>query len=360
LTTDTEWLVFNDAVSSTPGVTVTGLSNGSAYDFRVSAETLVGPGPFDGVNSITPVGVPFAPSGLTANPGTKSMTLNWTEPSNGGSAITGYVIEYRKEIETVWTVVQHNSLIKTFYFYELDVAEYRFRVAAKNGEGTGAYSTEVLATPYGPPAQPTNLEFTADETGSMQTLSWSPSVSNAPDIPSYVVRYRLAEGTSWTAVADTNDQDESIDLSSLNLGQDNYEFEITATTSSGSSSPLSIVSLANLQAVRGNRNVSLSWSAGSASNVIDYIIESKNLTENAEWETVVDGVSPTSSAIVSNLINGDSYSFRIRAVLSSGVGVVMTIGPVVPAGVPSFPTNLTATLTSLTGPVQLNWTQPSK
>ncbi|MGI9447670.1 MAG: fibronectin type III domain-containing protein, partial [Pirellulales bacterium] len=358
LTADTTWSVFNDPVSSTPGVTVTGLSNGIAYDFRVSAETLVGSGTAAIVNNIMPFGVPFAPISLTANPGTKSMALNWSEPLNGGSAITGYAIEYRKEIETVWTVIQHNSLVETYDLTDLDVAEYAFRVAAINGQGTGVYSLQVQATPYGPPAQPTNLEFVTDETGSLQTLSWSSSVSNAPDSPSYEVRYRVAEGASWNTVTDVNDKDESINLSSLNLGDDNYEFEITATTSSGSSSPLSIVTLADLQAVRGNRNVSLSWDSESVSDVIDFIIESKNLTENGDWETLADSVSPTSSAVVGNLINGDSYSFRIKTVLASGVGVVMTIGPVVPAGVPAVPNDLTATLVSSTGPVQLSWKSP--
>ena len=77
--------------------TVTGLTNGTAYTFTVAAINSVGTGPASAAsNSVTPapvVTVPGAPTIGTATAGNASATVTWTAPaSNGGSAITGYVI----------------------------------------------------------------------------------------------------------------------------------------------------------------------------------------------------------------------------------------------------------------------------
>ena len=78
--------------------TVTGLTNGTAYTFTVAAINSVGTGPASAAsNSVTPTDprhtVPGAPTIGTATAGNASATVTWTAPaSNGGSAITGYVI----------------------------------------------------------------------------------------------------------------------------------------------------------------------------------------------------------------------------------------------------------------------------
>ena len=74
--------------------TVTGLTNGTAYTFKVAAINGVGTGAQSGAsNSVTPATIPGAPTIGTATRGNASVVVNWTAPaSNGGSAITGYVV----------------------------------------------------------------------------------------------------------------------------------------------------------------------------------------------------------------------------------------------------------------------------
>jgi hypothetical protein len=59
LSTDPTWLAFGHVASSVVSQTVTGLTNGSSYDFRVSAVNGIGTGVASSVVSVTPV-VPFS------------------------------------------------------------------------------------------------------------------------------------------------------------------------------------------------------------------------------------------------------------------------------------------------------------
>jgi hypothetical protein len=73
---------------------VTGLTNGMAYTFTVAALNAVGTGP-DSVPSaaVTPATEAGAPTGVSGTSGNTQVALSWTAPaSDGGSAITGYVV----------------------------------------------------------------------------------------------------------------------------------------------------------------------------------------------------------------------------------------------------------------------------
>jgi hypothetical protein len=75
-------------------ITVSGLSNGTAYTFTVTAANKVGTGPSsDPSNSVTPAPVPDAPAILTAEAGNSEAKVNFKAPaSDGGSKITSYTV----------------------------------------------------------------------------------------------------------------------------------------------------------------------------------------------------------------------------------------------------------------------------
>jgi uncharacterized protein (TIGR02145 family) len=94
-------------VTSSPGnikgtgsaspITVTGLINGTAYTFTVTATNAKGTSVASSAsNSVTPSTastVPGAPTGVSATAGNAQATVTFTAPaSNGGSAITGYTV----------------------------------------------------------------------------------------------------------------------------------------------------------------------------------------------------------------------------------------------------------------------------
>ena len=72
---------------------ITGLTNGTAYTFAVSAVNARGTGPATTTPTAIIVGTPTAPGLVTATAGAGNATVTWSLPSsNNGAAITGYIV----------------------------------------------------------------------------------------------------------------------------------------------------------------------------------------------------------------------------------------------------------------------------
>src|SRR5258708_27825750 len=79
--------------TSASPATITGLTNGTTYTFKVYATNAIGQGAVGTSNAVTPATVPGAPTAVSAAPGNAQATVSWTAPSStGGSAITSYTI----------------------------------------------------------------------------------------------------------------------------------------------------------------------------------------------------------------------------------------------------------------------------
>ena len=136
------WVSTNSATTST---TVTGLTNGQSYSFKVRAVNGVGTGPESAPATATPSTVPGAPTGLSATAGNGQVELSWTAPSNdGGSTITHYYIEKDGTWDTT-EVPETNRMVTGL----TDGRSYGFRVRAMNAMGQGAASDMASATPNG-------------------------------------------------------------------------------------------------------------------------------------------------------------------------------------------------------------------
>ncbi len=91
--------------------TVSGLTNGSYYEFEVRATNGVGDGAasYIGLNLWTPAGVPDAPDSLSASAGDGEVALRWAAADSNGSSITGYGVRYRLDVSgstfSSWSIV---------------------------------------------------------------------------------------------------------------------------------------------------------------------------------------------------------------------------------------------------------------
>ena len=129
-------------------LTLTGLTNGTAYVFRVAATSSVGTGPVsDASAAITPLpDRPGHPQLVSARPAKGAATVSWLAPaSDGGGAVTGYRVQYSTD-GTTWKPVTHTGTSTTQKVTGLvDGTSYRFRVAAINAAGAGSFTTTVTA-----------------------------------------------------------------------------------------------------------------------------------------------------------------------------------------------------------------------
>jgi hypothetical protein len=125
--------------------TVTGLTNGTAYTFKVSATNAVGTGPDSSAsNAVTPTAptAPGAPAGVSATAGNASATVSWTAPSTGGSPITGYTVTpyVGSAAQTPTTITGSPPATNATVAGLTNGTAYTFTVKATNAIGTGSES----------------------------------------------------------------------------------------------------------------------------------------------------------------------------------------------------------------------------
>jgi hypothetical protein len=121
---------------------VSGLTNGTPYTFHVTATNAIGTGPASSSsNPVTPSTVPGAPTIGTAAAGNAQATVHWWPPSdNGGSPILSFRAEVVGDPTTFCTGAPPDTSCTITGL--TNGTSYRFRVAASNTNGFGAYSAE--------------------------------------------------------------------------------------------------------------------------------------------------------------------------------------------------------------------------
>jgi hypothetical protein len=143
------WTVFSDGVSTTTSTTITGLTNGTAYDVRISAINAIGTGNASTAVTATPGVAPGAPTGLIVTPASGQLTATWTAPAdNGGAAVSDYAVEYRTSPSGTWTVFPDGvSSATTATITGLASATtYEVRIRAANSFDCGSPSSTASAT----------------------------------------------------------------------------------------------------------------------------------------------------------------------------------------------------------------------
>jgi len=155
---DTKCTLFEHDASTATQLTVTGLTNGTAYTFTVAATNGIGTGQASAPSApITPRTVPGAPTDVTGsidNDG--KVVVAWKAPTdNGGNAIKDYIV--KSCVVSTCSVAADstsNTLSATLSGLSLRTS-YTFIVAAKNDAGTGPYSSNsVVVIPRKLPSVP--------------------------------------------------------------------------------------------------------------------------------------------------------------------------------------------------------------
>jgi len=343
------WQTFTDAVSAATSATVTGLTNGTGYLFRVASVNDVGTGSYSAISSaVTPATTPGTPTAVVGIRGNGQVQLLWTAPvSNGGLTLTDYTIQYSSNSGASWqTFSRVASTAPSVTVTGLrNGTAYLFRLASVNDVGAGSFTaTSSSITPGAVPLPPTNV--TATRGKGIVIVSWTAPVSTGGvRITDYRVQQSTNDGLSWVTVRDGVSTKTITVVSGLVMGR-NYIFRVSSVGGFGAgdfSSPSRVVVPATvpsvpvgLLATGGVGQVALSWRAPTSnggSPINQYIVQYS--LPAGRWRTSTTVGSDTTTVTVGGLLANRSYSLRVLAVNdmgnspSSRVVVARTLRPAV-------------------------------
>lgn len=339
------WITFGDGTSINTAVTITGLTNGTPYLFRVAATNGAGSGPYVTTSSpVSPIASPpAAPTVTSVIGGNTQASIIWTVPNNGGATITDYLIQYSDNVGASWTdVTRAPSTLTTATITGLtNGTSYIFRVAAVNSAGTGQYSINSASViPATTPGAPTNLFATVS--GQNISLSWSAPNNGGAAITDYAIQYASSSSSysNWVQINDGVSAAASAIITNLTFGE-SYAFRVSAINrvgvgqTSSQTSPILFASVpsapAAVSATINNNSIDLSWSIPSAngSSIIDYTIQISS-DDGTSWtnistNTVSNGINVASPTVAI----GPSYVFRVAARNSIGLGAYTSSASIV-------------------------------
>ncbi|KAL7882191.1 hypothetical protein AOLI_G00090400, partial [Acnodon oligacanthus] len=191
------WTLVEPKVQ-TENLKVTKLLEGNEYIFRVLPVNKFGVGEplqSDPVTIKDPFMLPDAPKGIeVSNVKKNSMVLSWEAPtSDGGTPLTGYVIEKHDKEGVRWTRCNRQTITDLTFKVTglLEAHLYEFRVAAENAVGVGEPSSATVfykaVDPVFKPGPPHNPKVT-DTTKSSVSLAWGkPIYDGGCEIQAYIV-----------------------------------------------------------------------------------------------------------------------------------------------------------------------------
>ncbi|MGO8670243.1 MAG: fibronectin type III domain-containing protein, partial [Capsulimonadaceae bacterium] len=291
---------------------------------------------------------PAAPTGLTATAGNMQVSLSWT----GSTGATSYNI-YRGTASGAESSTSIGTATSTTYTDTglTNGVTYFYKVAAVNGGGTSALSTEVSATPEPPiPAAPTGLAASGGNT--QVILTWTAS-TGATSYNVYRATTSGAEGSTPIGTATATNYTDT----GLTNGV-KYYYTVAAVNAAGTSAQSGEASTtlapnapAGLTATAGNTQVGLSWISSYAAT--SYSIY-RGTTSGGEGSTPV-GTANGLSYTDTGLTNGTAYFYKVAAVNAGGTSVLSSEASATPEpGAPAAPAGLTATAGN--AQVALSWT----
>uniref|UniRef100_A0A8C3DLW8 Uncharacterized protein n=1 Tax=Corvus moneduloides TaxID=1196302 RepID=A0A8C3DLW8_CORMO len=305
---------------------ITQLQEGCSYYFRVLAVNEYGAGlPAETADPVKVSEPPAPPSKVILVDVTRnSASIKWEKPeSDGGSKITGYVVEMQTKGSTKWSAcTQVKTLEATITGLSMG-EEYSFRVLAVNEKGKSD------PRELGVPVIAKDIEIQPSVELLFNTFTVKAGDDLKIDIP---FRGRPLPTASWKKDGNPLKETTRVNvqtsktLTSLSIKEatnedlGHYELHLSNTAGSTTAS-LTVVVLdrpgpptdVKIDEVSAD-SVTLSWKPPAydgGCHISNYIVEKRDTTTTT-WEVVSAAVARTAIK-VSRLITGSEYQFRVCA-----------------------------------------------
>lgn len=337
-----QWEKALDVPADATKATVPDLIEGQTYEFRVRAVNKAGPGePSDATGPITAKPRNLAPridrTNLIEVRIKAGANFSFDIKVSGEPAPTtkwqlgGRDVRSNERIKQ--THVDYNTKIVIRAATRADSGTYTVLAENVNGSDKADVKVTVLDKPS-PPNGPLKVE---DVHAQGATLKWSPPEDDGGQpIEKYVVE-KMDEATGrWVPAGETLGPETNLAIDGLQPGH-KYKFRVRAVNKQGKSEPLTTTASTEAKNPFDEPSkpgtpeikdydvdfVELEWTrpeSDGGSPITGYVIEKKD-KYSPDWEKCLDIDGDVTRAKVPDLIEGQQYEFRVRAVNKAGPGV---------------------------------------
>ncbi|CAD7001755.1 unnamed protein product, partial [Ceratitis capitata] len=255
--------------------------------------------------------------------GESPPTITWYQ---NGKELISEKLPSNYEIKNI----PHNTKISIIDTERKHTGIYKIRAVNESGEDEAEVEVNIL----GPPAKPKGPLEVRDITKHSCKLKWKkPEDDGGKPITAYQVEKFDKKQGRWVPVGRTSGNDTEIDVKGLQEGHA-YQFRVKAINEEGESEPLesngSIVAK-DPYTVAGKPGlpkvddysehmIKLKWEPpkdNGGAPISGYVIEKKD-KYSPIWVEVITTDTPNPEATVDNLIEGNAYQFRVRAINKAG------------------------------------------
>ena len=357
----TSWTTASECTGTSTSCDVTGLTNGTGYEFRVAAVNDEGQGVYSSVSDVvTPSGPPGAPAITGVTPSDGSLSLAFTAASSS-QPILDY--EYSLDGGTSWTSTGTTASPAVITGLT-NGTTYSVELRAENSVGDGAPSTPASGTPSALPGAPTITNITPGGDGTSLGVSFVPGYAGGSTIIGYQYAVSVGAGTtnfgSWIDASGTTSP---LTISGLTNGT-TYSVEVRAVNGSGDG-PASVYQVGVTLTVPeapiitsltpGDATIAVSYApydgtsdGGSALSDVEY-----SLDGGITWTSAGTLADPFT---ISGLTNGTAYSVELETVNGVGTSAPSAPSTATPATTPGLPLDVTAV--GGPGSVSVTWQPP--
>ena len=295
---------------------------------------------------------PSAPTNVQAS-GNAELTVTWDAPNDGGSAITGYTVQWKSGTQSYNTSRQATVTTTTHTIPSLtnDII-YTLRVKATNANGDSGW-TETTGTPASGPSVGTVTSGMITQTSAVITVTISNPDTNTQTVN---LQYKRNADTAWTDISPKSTVSAAVTftLSSL-TGNTDYDLRasldstfasgvVTATFKTSPVKPAPPTGVAIT--TEGNGELTVGWTApteNGGSDITGYKVQWKSGAQSfgsSRQHTTADGAA--TSYTIPSLTNGTEYTVRVLAVNAVGDSAASNTDTGTPSTTPSAPTNVQA------------------
>ena len=339
--------------------TVTGLTNGTAYTFRVRATQFNGliKGTASAGVTVT-AGLPSAPDAVASvrvSHRGSSLAVSWEAPARA----THYDVSYSADGGTTWTGAASNRAGTSLSISGADSTKsYTVRVRARNAGGQAAW-TRSESIPFAAPAAPAPVSVTHD--GTSLAVSWAAPAR----AESYAVAYSADGGGTW-ATATPKQTGTGLTIGGVD-GAASYTVRVRARNAAGLSGwtasaavrgPLAGPdAVASVSVAHNGTSLGVSWTApaGAASYDVTYTDANDISWQRAAWDRAGTGIT-----ITTNVDAAKTYLVGVRARNANGESAWVNSGPAsrTPATAPDAVASVTVVHKG--GSLDVSWEAPAR